>query len=100
MVRIDESKCAGCGICQQVCPSGFEMVAGKSRLKDEKADCIKQAAASCPMGAIYLDDNETPVSPAQNPSEPGRGMGRGRGRGLGRGQGMGRGRRFGRHFND
>ncbi|MCD6478042.1 MAG: ferredoxin [Candidatus Aenigmarchaeota archaeon] len=58
MVRIDESKCIGCGVCESICPDGFEVVNGKAKVKNDKAPCIENAARSCPSGAIILDKFE------------------------------------------
>ena len=36
IIRIDESKCDGCGICCQGCPEGaLQMIEGKARLVSE-----------------------------------------------------------------
>ncbi len=99
MVKIDVSKCIGCGICQNICPEGFEVIRRKAHVRNEKADCIEEAAKACPEHAIILSnqDNQTDVSNNQNFSRGrgfGRGMGRGRGRGKGRGFGRGMGRRL------
>ncbi|MFO7973864.1 MAG: ferredoxin [Candidatus Hydrogenedentota bacterium] len=52
MVYIDEQRCIGCGTCVSVCPSGFELIEGKAKVKDETADCIQDAVIACPRGAI------------------------------------------------
>ena len=90
MVKVDREKCIGCGVCVSVCPEGFEIVEGKSRVKNENAKCIAEAAAKCPMKAILLNENEEKSSSQpqqqsqQKPSQPlERGMRRGRGRGMG-----------------
>ena len=75
MVHVDESQCIGCGICQNVCPDGFEIINGKAKLKNDNALCIKDAVNACPRGAIVLNGN-VPVD------DQGRGMGRGLGRGM------------------
>jgi len=56
-ISIDEEKCIGCGACVSLCPKGFEMIDGKA--KPTKADvkkitCEKEAADSCPVGAIII----------------------------------------------
>jgi len=52
MVKVDKEKCIGCGACASVCPEGFEIVDGKSRVKNEKAKCIDEAINICPVEAI------------------------------------------------
>jgi len=37
MVKIDVSKCIGCGICQNICPEGFEVIRRKAYVRNEKA---------------------------------------------------------------
>jgi ferredoxin len=54
MVKVDKEKCIGCGACEAVCPSGFEMIDGKAKVKDAKASCVKDAIDSCPVDAISL----------------------------------------------
>jgi len=99
MARIDETRCAGCGICAGVCPQGIEMKNGKAAIKDQKAVCLKDAAVSCPGGAIILGEEESTGSGGSQPGrygpDQGRGTGAGRGRGLGRGPRDGRGRGLG-----
>jgi ferredoxin len=55
MVKVDQNKCIGCGLCTSICPEVFELGKnGKSTVKNtkSKAKCIKEAIASCPVGAI------------------------------------------------
>ncbi len=56
MVKVDQAKCIGCGLCVSLCPAVFELKEGKSYVKNEKAKakCIKDAAKSCPVGAITV----------------------------------------------
>ncbi|MDP8214752.1 MAG: ferredoxin [Candidatus Euphemobacter frigidus] len=104
MIWLDDNQCIGCGKCVEVCPSGFEMKVDKAVLTNPDADCVAQAMAACPVGAIGSDtqiDSPGAIPPSslvwgQPPSTgafPG-GMGRGLGKGMGRG--MGRGPRDGR----
>lgn len=54
MVKIDKSKCIGCGACAAICPEMFELGPdGKSQIKNPKAKCnVKEVAEACPVGAI------------------------------------------------
>jgi ferredoxin len=54
-VKIDRTKCFGCGACQSVCPEGFEIIDGKSKVKNADAECIEQAIKACPVAAITLE---------------------------------------------
>lgn len=58
-VRVDREKCIGCGVCWNMCPEGFEMIDGKSRVKNANAECVKRAARVCPVGAIILEEGES-----------------------------------------
>jgi len=56
-IRVDQEKCIGCGACVSICPSGFKMVEGKAVEKNKevkKLTCEKDAAESCPVGAITV----------------------------------------------
>lgn len=109
-VTIDKSKCIGCGICASVCPDGFRMAGAKAEVKNEDADCVKEAADSCSVQAIILDNGESEEPAAgnspvlskesdENFQDAGSGRGFGRGRGMGQGRGMGgQGRGMGRGF--
>ncbi len=56
MVKVDREKCIGCGLCAQTCEEVFEMKEGKSSVKqgqeNSEAECVKEAIANCPVGAI------------------------------------------------
>lgn len=76
------------------------MVEGKAEIKDENAECLKEAADACPQKAIvfnkedYSKNNKDEKSTTEyNQNRP---MGQGRGIGIGRGRGLGRGPRDGR----
>jgi len=107
MTKIDENKCVGCGICANICPEGIEIAGGKARIKNENADCLKDAANACPRRAIIFEGRNEKTEPSKDTRigfnqgfeqrmGQGRRIGSGRGRGLGRGprngRGMGRGR--------
>jgi ferredoxin len=53
MVKVDKSKCIGCGACTSICPEVFEMKNGKASVKaQKKIPCVKEAISSCPVEAI------------------------------------------------
>jgi ferredoxin len=58
-IKIDASKCIGCGACVSACPKCFEMDGAVSKVKDENCVCddcdIKEIAEACPGGAISVD---------------------------------------------
>jgi len=56
MVKVDENKCIGCGMCVGLCPETFQMNAdGKSEvLNDAVTDCAKNAMENCPVEAISI----------------------------------------------
>lgn len=110
MIKIDQERCVGCGICVNVCSEGIEIIDGKARIKNQNADCLKNAVNACPRGAILIDEEETENKDTNNPNldhnqshwtgqgagqSEGFGMGRRFNQGRGMGKGMGRGRGFG-----
>lgn len=66
-IRLDRTKCIGCGSCSAICPKHFEMADdGKSHLKGldradieelqvQKVDCAESAAEMCPVQCIKVD---------------------------------------------
>jgi len=60
MTKIDENKCVGCGICANICSEGIEMAGGKARIKNENADCLKDAQIA-DVPAIYWSLNPCPA---------------------------------------
>jgi len=104
MVKVNEDQCVGCGVCANICPEGIEMVDGIAKIKNENADCLKDAASTCPKKCIILDDDkfeDNGSEESNNTSDNnfdqgfGQGQGRGMGGGLRDGSGMGRGIGFG-----
>lgn len=63
MVKIDEEKCNGCGICIDACHEGaLQLVDGKARLVSESyCDGLGDCLPECPTGAISLEEREAPA---------------------------------------
>jgi ferredoxin len=60
IIRIDEDKCDGCGICCTGCPEGaLQMIDGKARLVSEiTCDGLGACVGECPQGAITVETRE------------------------------------------
>ena len=63
IIRIDEEKCNGCGLCAEACHEGaIEMVNGKAKLVRENfCDGFGDCLPSCPAGAITFEEREAPA---------------------------------------
>jgi len=57
-VEVDKEKCIGCGACANLCPDVFELEEGKANVKEQETDkeCAKEAADSCPVQAINVEE--------------------------------------------
>ena len=60
-VRVDEDACVGDGTCVEVCPEIFEMrgdvaVAKMEEVSEELEDSCREAAESCPVEAILIEE--------------------------------------------
>ncbi len=61
-VKVNKDACIGCGACMSICDAVFEIEDdGLSSVKpegvnDENMDAIKDAQASCPTGAIEVEE--------------------------------------------
>lgn len=62
IIRIDESKCDGCGLCATACAEGaIRIVAGKARLVSETyCDGLGACLGECPRGALSVEEREAP----------------------------------------
>lgn len=63
IVKIDESKCNGCGLCATACVEGaIRIVDGKARLvSDSYCDGLGACLGECPQGALTIEEREAPV---------------------------------------
>ena len=60
-VNVDAELCVGCGLCADLCPENFRMegdvaVAGCDTVLPAAEDCVREAAASCPVSAIEVTE--------------------------------------------
>jgi len=57
-VEVDKEKCIGCGACVNLCSDVFELEEGKAKVKQQETDkeCAKEAADSCPVQAISVEE--------------------------------------------
>ena len=60
IIKIDEDKCNGCGLCIPGCPEGaLQMIDGKARLvSDLMCDGLGACIGDCPEGAIEIEERE------------------------------------------
>lgn len=60
IIRIDEEKCNGCGLCVDACHEGaLKIVDGKARLVSESyCDGLGACLPDCPTGAISIEQRE------------------------------------------
>ena len=60
IIKIDESKCNGCGLCASACHEGaIGMVNGKAKLlREDYCDGLGDCLPACPTGAISFEERE------------------------------------------
>jgi ferredoxin len=60
IIRIDEDKCNGCGLCVPACEEGaLQIIDGKARLvKEIYCDGLGNCLGECPQGAITIEERE------------------------------------------
>ncbi|MFZ7103069.1 MAG: ferredoxin [Peptococcaceae bacterium] len=62
-VNIDQNLCIGCEACPALCPEVFAMYpncdfayAVNEEVPPEQEDCVREAAGTCPVQAISIED--------------------------------------------
>jgi Pyruvate/2-oxoacid:ferredoxin oxidoreductase delta subunit len=88
IIRIDQDKCDGCGLCVPSCAEGaIQIVDGKAQLlADRYCDGLGACLGECPQGALTIEDREAeefvgpapgaphPEAPAVTPAPSGEGF--------------------------
>ena len=60
MIKVDQSKCIGCGLCAALCPEHFQLngdVFKAEVIKEGLSACVDEAIDNCPVQAISRDRN-------------------------------------------
>ena len=63
IIKIDEEKCTGCGICAEACHEGaIDIVDGKAKLvREDYCDGLGDCLPNCPANAITFEEREAPA---------------------------------------
>ena len=62
IIRIDEEKCNGCGLCVLSCAEGaLQIIEGKAKLVSENyCDGLGACIGECPQNALIIEEREVP----------------------------------------
>ena len=73
IVKIDEEKCDGCGLCVPSCAEGaIVIVDGKAQLlADKYCDGLGACLGECPVGALIIEEREADEFVGPAPGAPG-----------------------------
>ncbi len=63
IIKIDENKCTGCGVCTDACHEGaIGMIDGKAKLlREDYCDGLGDCLPACPVNAISFEEREAPA---------------------------------------
>ncbi len=63
IIKIDEEKCNGCGLCVNACHEGaIELIDGKARLtREDYCDGLGDCLPACPVNAISFEQRHAPA---------------------------------------
>jgi ferredoxin len=73
IIKIDQEKCDGCGLCVPSCAEGaIVIVDGKAKLLADKfCDGLGACLGECPVGALTIEERDTDVFVGPAPGAPG-----------------------------